>query len=112
MPISRTLELHINKDFLVAGAWQSVQLPNLTHLQAQGINKATFCDVAKQRFDEVKAMLSYSQCVLERVQLLGDMDPDSDIVASLFRIRVRSESNSRFIGDHSYNLTTTESPSS
>ncbi|KAE9385517.1 hypothetical protein BT96DRAFT_928755 [Gymnopus androsaceus JB14] len=108
----RTLELIINKD-LVVDAWQSVQLPNLINIQIRGINKGSFCDVAKQRFDELKVMLSYSQCVLDRVQLLGDIDLDSDIVASLFRgIRVRSESNSRFVGDHPYNPTTTKSGSS
>ncbi|KAE9396126.1 hypothetical protein BT96DRAFT_121133 [Gymnopus androsaceus JB14] len=99
----RTLNLKIDKH-VVAGAWQSVQLPNLTHLQARDINKGSFCDVAKQRFDELKAMLSYSQCILDRVQLLGDLNPYNDIVASLFQgIHVRSESNSRFVGDHPYN---------
>ncbi|KAE9386379.1 hypothetical protein BT96DRAFT_539828 [Gymnopus androsaceus JB14] len=58
-------------------------------------------------------MLSYSHCVLERVQLSGNLLDDSDTVASLFQgIRVRSESNNRFVGDHPYNPTTTKSGSS
>ncbi|KAE9401730.1 hypothetical protein BT96DRAFT_596338 [Gymnopus androsaceus JB14] len=97
----RTLVLVINK-YSVAGAWQSVQLPNLTHLLF-GYSDA-LCDVARERFNELKAMLSNSQCVLECIQLFEDMDPDSDIVASLFQgIRVRSESNSRFVRNHPYN---------
>ncbi|KAE9386372.1 hypothetical protein BT96DRAFT_539728 [Gymnopus androsaceus JB14] len=44
----RTLELAIHK-YHVAGAWQSVQLPGLTHLRARHIHKRTFCDVKKQR---------------------------------------------------------------
>ncbi|KAE9394916.1 hypothetical protein BT96DRAFT_923164 [Gymnopus androsaceus JB14] len=93
----RSLEARIQFDS-VPSAWQSVYLPKLTHLEV-GVDVDARADLRyaiMNRLDELKAMITRSECVLDRIVFAGDI-PDDALRVFFDGIPVSSDTGTRFV---------------